>query len=417
MTPKNVLISSLRASSWLLTGSLLLGASFAISSGCSADADPGTGDAFEDVDVAGLTFEEFKARAYKEPFEGGVWIVNGDEPVATEGELEEFYLRLIGETVVESGSLIVHQVSGADAKWSDAQKTNISYCVSTTFGTNYNAVVAAMNSATQAWESATVGSSGSCINFVHNSGQDSNCTASNANVVFDVRPVSGQGYLARAFFPNQSRSTRNVLIDSSSFGNISPYTLTGILRHELGHTLGYRHEHTRPEAGTCFEDNSWRALTTYDSSSVMHYPQCNGSQTGDLVITAKDTEGSKSLYCGGSQPPPPPPPTCHDVCVTGAALASSCGTVASTVCAADSYCCTTGWDSICVGEVESVAKSLVCQQGSCAHSPCTTGGALVKTCDADVTAICNADAYCCTTSWDSICVGEVSSVAGKNCNK
>ena len=82
----------------------------------------------------------------------------------------------------------------------------------------------------------------------------------------------------------------------TSFGNISPWTLTGVLRHELGHTLGFRHEHTRPESGTCFEDNNWRALTAYDSSSVMHYPQCNGTQNGDLVLTNLDKTGAHALY-------------------------------------------------------------------------------------------------------------------------
>jgi hypothetical protein len=85
-------------------------------------------------------------------------------------------------------------------------------------------------------------------------------------------------------------------VASDSFGNIAPWTLQGILRHELGHTLGFRHEHTRPEAGTCFEDTAWRALTAYDASSVMHYPQCNGTQTGDLVLTDLDRQGATALY-------------------------------------------------------------------------------------------------------------------------
>ena len=88
-----------------------------------------------------------------------------------------------------------------------------------------------------------------------------------------------------------------MLIDETSFeiapsGNLQ---LVGILRHELGHSLGFRHEHTRPEAGTCFEDNNWRALTPYDSSSIMHYPQCNGS-SDDLSMTASDRTGAQALY-------------------------------------------------------------------------------------------------------------------------
>jgi hypothetical protein len=108
--------------------------------------------------------------------------------------------------------------------------------------------------------------------------------------------VTTTQYLARAFFPSSSRRSREVLISTSSFGNIAPWTLTGVLRHELGHTIGFRHEHTRPESGTCFEDNNWRALTAYDASSVMHYPQCNGTQTGDLVLTNLDKQGATALY-------------------------------------------------------------------------------------------------------------------------
>jgi hypothetical protein len=137
---------------------------------------------------------------------------------------------------------------------------------------------------------------GTGLNFVHASAQDGNCNRRNKNVVFNVRQVTTNQYLARAFFPSTSRSGREILVASSSFGNINPWTLTGVLRHELGHTIGLRHEHTRPESGTCFEDNNWRALTAYDSSSVMHYPQCNGSQNGDLVLTTLDKTGAAALY-------------------------------------------------------------------------------------------------------------------------
>ncbi|KAI8832135.1 Fungalysin metallopeptidase-domain-containing protein [Chytriomyces cf. hyalinus JEL632] len=52
---------------------------------------------------------------------------------------------------------------------------------------------------------------------------------------------------------------------------------------------------------------------------------------------------------------------------------------------------------------------------TCAHSICTSGGKLSSTCDSCVAKICAADSYCCTTSWDSICVGEVASICNQTC--
>jgi vibriolysin len=51
----------------------------------------------------------------------------------------------------------------------------------------------------------------------------------------------------------------------------------------------------------------------------------------------------------------------------------------------------------------------------CAHDKCTVGGALTSGCDPCVTSICAVDSFCCSTSWDSLCVGEVSSVCGLSC--
>lgn len=248
------------------------------------------------VDV--LTYDEFKAQAYQEP-ETGLFIVNGDEPVETEAQLREVYEAYLdsvarltddGYSTTEQG-LIVNRVSGRDDKWSATAAANIRYCVSkSSFGTRYTTVVNAMNSAAAAWEATAR------VNFIHDSAKDTACTATTTGVTFDVRQVCSGSYLARAFFPSSSRGSRNVLIDCSAFGSISPYTLTGILRHELGHTLGFRHEHTRPESGTCFENTSWRALTTYDSASAMHYPQCNGSNSGDLILTSRDKSGARALY-------------------------------------------------------------------------------------------------------------------------
>jgi len=53
--------------------------------------------------------------------------------------------------------------------------------------------------------------------------------------------------------------------------------------------------------------------------------------------------------------------------------------------------------------------------GACSHDLCTTGEKLVASCSACVKQICDTDAYCCTNSFDSICVGEVASICGLAC--
>ena len=248
-----------------------------------------------------LTYDEFKARAFQEP-DTGMYIINGDELIETEEQMQAQYdnflqsisdakLREEGFAVVEQG-LIINRVGGSDDKWSASTAQNLTYCVSSSsFGSRYSTVVNAMASAAGAWESATGGG----VNFVHVSSLDGSCN-NRSNVVFNVRQVVSNQFSARAFFPSTSRRGREVQIATNAFGNIKPWTLTGILRHELGHTIGFRHEHTRPESGVCFENTSWRALTAYDSASVMHYPQCNGTNNGDLVLTSLDKSGANSVY-------------------------------------------------------------------------------------------------------------------------
>jgi hypothetical protein len=269
---------------------LSTGAAFLIGlwAGCSSDPDV-------------LTYEQFTAQAYQEP-DTGLRVCNGDELVETEEAMAALYEAYLGSVADaadhEAGLATSHQelavnvVNGQDDTWPAGTAQSLTYCISSpSFGNRYNSVVSAMSAAAADWESATGGG----VNFVHVPSLDADCS-SRSNVVFNVRQVNTTQYVSRAFFPSSTRKSRELLVSTSAFGNIYPWSVTGVLRHELGHTLGFRHEHTRPEAGTCFEDNDGRALTAYDAASVMHYPRCNGTSNGDLVLTNLDRSGAASLY-------------------------------------------------------------------------------------------------------------------------
>src|SRR5687768_15606127 len=104
----------------------------------------------------GETFEEFLAKTYRENWEGGHFIVDGDTPIKDEKQLREFY------DAQQQGALIVNTVGGQVDKWNDVTKKNLTYCISNNFSGNKATVVAAFQLATdQRWE--TMGD----VNFVY----------------------------------------------------------------------------------------------------------------------------------------------------------------------------------------------------------------------------------------------------------
>ena len=244
----------------------------------------GAASAVQAEDAAPPSYQEVRAETYQDA--DRQYIVDGDIPISSQSELREFYDRVLGQN---ESSLIVNQVYGQDDVWSASQARNLTYCVSTKFRGDHDGVAAAMEAGAATWESASSG-----VNFVHVASEDGKCSTRNKNVLFSVEPVKQAQYIARAFFPSTSDRQRNVLVNTSQIFT-SGWDPDNIMAHELGHALGFRHEHTRPEAGTCFEDNNWRPLTPYDSASIMHYPQCNGSDD-DLTMTSFDREGVRSVY-------------------------------------------------------------------------------------------------------------------------
>jgi hypothetical protein len=118
-------------------------------------------------------------------------------------------------------------------------------------------------------------------------------------VVFPVRELNTAGrFIAAAFFPNDPVDRRRVLIDPSYYAVDLPFNKVGVLRHELGHVLGFRHEHIRSGAPPeCPGEDTAGTFPfgAYDPKSVMHY-FCGGVGSVELAISALDQLGAERLY-------------------------------------------------------------------------------------------------------------------------
>jgi hypothetical protein len=155
----------------------------------------------------------------------------------------------------------------------------------------YEEVVANMQQATTAWE-AVCG-----VQFGYVPELDTSSSVRPQGVLFPVRYISAGGaFIAASFFPNDPTNRRRVLIDPSYF--TTSFDHVGVLRHELGHVIGFRHEHIRSGApAICpHEDTTGTInLTEYDPRSVMHY-FCGGVGSKELAITEIDRIGAQQLY-------------------------------------------------------------------------------------------------------------------------
>jgi hypothetical protein len=125
---------------------------------------------------------------------------------------------------------------------------------------------------------------------------------------------------------------------------------------------------------------------------------------GFLSDGAATDAGADSGACGGG-------------CDGGLVCCS--GICADTTGSDDNNC--GGCGSVCSGSGKGCQKgSCVCivDEGTCGHSPCSTGSALVSGCDPDtvVNFICSTlRPNCCSGAWDSTCVSDAISYGGLSC--
>jgi len=138
-------------------------------------------------------------------------------------------------------------------------------------------------------------------------------------------------------------------------------------------------------------------------------PYCCNTAWDSICVQAA---GELCPKCGAEPEPEPEPEACaHGECETGDKLLLGCSECATTVCTADSYCCDTAWDSLCVQEAGDLC-GLCAEPEGCDHDECTAGGKLTPSCSTCAGAVCGADPYCCNAYWDGLCVQQAGQLCG-----
>lgn len=195
----------------------------------------------------------------------------------------------------------VKQPEVAAAKITPAE---ITYAIDqASFDGHYPTVREKMHEAAQGWAELC----GDCLfKFVHREELDAKVGLKpGSDAAFIVRNETASAeqakLLALSFFPNDVAERRYLRVFKSAFA--SSYPLAALLRHELGHILGLRHEHLRQQAGciinslkpSAIENPYWVPFTRYDSMSIMHYA-CGLSPFDRVAFSSGDKETIRALY-------------------------------------------------------------------------------------------------------------------------
>lgn len=255
------------------------------------------------------SFSEDDFKNFKETFDtihfqdDTFFIVEGDL-FYNEEELFIYYLERSFEDKSLNEAAMIGQIDkdGDTLKW--AKGTVLKYAINkNSFRTEneYLIVKEAMANASLGWTGIT----GIIFNHVDNLDATNGKYELPEEVDFVVHFLNtSKNFIAKSFFPKAPRDRRRILINSGYF--TTKADKIGVLRHEIGHIMGFRHEHISKDApyscrdrnGDYILDESTEgtfALTPYDKESVMHY-FCGGNGTLTLNFTKFDSIGASKLY-------------------------------------------------------------------------------------------------------------------------
>lgn len=225
----------------------------------------------------------------------GSYLIEGDIGVS-EVEYAEYILRYAkgDQLITDDLEIDVNLHNGALDYFAASEDRILPFAVvRSSFSTvgQYQEVVTLFNLAASDWEKACP----ECgIDFVHVKDKDDQAAPQGLNFIVRMRDGGGF-YAARAPFPHKTGSDRVVRIDPTFFTHERPHD--GILRHEIGHILGFRHAHANGVPGCKVEKDQMVALTEYDKRSIMHY-FCGGGGNDEMTLTELDIVGFRKLYLG-----------------------------------------------------------------------------------------------------------------------
>lgn len=271
---------------------------FAIAASTALACAPGS----EQPEIEGtlVSFDEYVASLPTD--DTGAYVVEGDIRVHNREDLYDYYAA----TQLDNALILDKGDANVDSKYSASRALQLTYCISSAFGAKHDLVRNTVASAAQEWMDATkiASSDAPTVKLTYVPAEDGDCDAANPDVFFNVSPSTTDEYVAAAFFPSDARAKRSLLITPAAFPDYEKRTFKGVMRHEIGHILGFRHEHINKLGGECDESvefPNWRPLTPYDVPSVMHYREpsgtkCFNSGRTDYVLTTYDNAGVRCLY-------------------------------------------------------------------------------------------------------------------------
>lgn len=223
----------------------------------------------------------------------GSFIVEGDLALSRHELLDHLAGLAPGlETTEGNPELLLATVGGLLSFYQDPDDRRLTYAIDrASFPTaeRYAEMGALMDQATTDWEAVCPACS---IEFQHLSESDAAPDHATVNFVVRYRDAGGL-FVARAFYPHDTGSDRVLDIDPSFFSAARPKD--GVLRHEIGHILGYRHEQIQGVPGCGAVGSGWVALTDYDARSIMHY-FCGGGGNDQMLLSDSDRQGHRLIY-------------------------------------------------------------------------------------------------------------------------